>query len=188
MNVFVSVLILVMCMCTTAFASAEAGAPIWHQGTLFLLQALAFVITIICLKKWLFLPVSNLLEQRQYEIEKEYTEAERDSADAKRLKDDYEKRMLECEGEIREKISAAVKDGQKIADRTIADANLEIERRKKMAETEILREKEKAVEEIKLVAVDLGLVVASKIISEDLTDEKHRALALDFAKQLEHGK
>lgn len=183
MNVLISSL-LVFCLSMCAFASDKPVEPIWHQGFLFFLQAFGFVITIFCLKKWLFNPVSNMLEQRQREIENEYVNAEKDSMDAKNIKMEYEERLAKCDLEVREKLSEAAKDGQKIADKTISDANLEVERRKASAEDEIRREKEKAFAEVKSAVVDLSLKTASKIVSEELDDEKHRKLAEEFISDL----
>jgi len=179
MNVFI-LSFSVFCMSVCAFASGEEVQPIWQQGSLFFLQALAFAITVLCLRKWLFVPVSNMLEQRKSEIEQEYINAEKDSMDAKNMKMEYEEKLSKCDLEVRERLSDAAKEAQKIADKTLSDAALEVKRKKLFAEEEISREQKKAFAEIKSVIVDLSISTASKVVSEDLNDEKHRNMVKEF--------
>ncbi|MBP5274977.1 MAG: F0F1 ATP synthase subunit B [Abditibacteriota bacterium] len=176
---------LTLLLACAVFGAEEEIKPIWQQGAVFLLQAVGFIITVLLLRKWLFVPVSNLFEQRKAEIEDNYLKSEAAKEAAEEKKREYEERLAGCEEEINVRSAAAAREAQKLAERTVRKAEEEAERRRKMAEDEIELEKEKAVKEVRDTAVLLGIGVAEKVLKENLTDEKNLALARDFVRKLD---
>ncbi len=183
-RVLTTALALTLCLACCAYAEAEETKPIWQQGTVFLLQAAGFIITVILLKKWLFVPVSNLFEQRKAEIEDNYLKSEAARDAALQEKQEYESRLAKCDEEINARTAAAATEARRQADSTIEKAKEEAARRKKMAEDEIELEKQKAVREMKEIAVDLGMKAAEKLVRENLSGDANRALCREFIDRL----
>ncbi|MBR4749199.1 MAG: F0F1 ATP synthase subunit B [Abditibacteriota bacterium] len=184
-RVLFTALALTLTLGCCAFAAEEEAEPIWQQGAVFLLQAVGFVITVLLLKKWLFVPVSNLFAQREAEIEDNYlkSEAARDAAMSEKEK--YEARMAQCDEEIYNKTAAAAREAQKQADNTVAKAREEADRRLRLAQDEIAMEKEKAMKEVRRVAVNMGMQVAEKVLRDKVTPEDNSRLVDDFIDRLD---
>jgi len=175
---------LLLCVATAVFASEDLK-PIWQQGTVILIQVISFLVLIFFLKSFLFKPVLSKIEERKKEISDEYSDAEEANKSAEELKIEYEKKLADCDLEIREKIAEAVRDGQKLADAKISSAAIEVERRLSIAEEEILREKDKALYGLKDTSASLGVKIASKILDEELDAKKHEELINKFIKELD---
>lgn len=138
-----------------------------------LTQLIAFLLVFWVLKKYAFGAVFNILEARQKTIAASLSDAEQKKNEMEKLKKDYEDRVHKIELEAREKIQAAIQDGERIAQgirsRAQEDAQVQLERAKK----EIEREVEKARAVMRLQIVNLGTLMAEKLVKKNLKSEEN---------------
>ena len=168
-------------MSCVLFAEGEEElSPIWQQGTVIFIQVVSFLILVYCLYKFLFKPIMESIETRQKQIADAYTEAEESKKEYEGRKAEFENMIKLADEEVAEKLKQALRDANSIKERKIEEANLEIKRKSKLAENNILNEKEKALTELKGQTGALGVQIASKILKEELNPEKHQNLINNF--------
>ena len=150
-----------------------------------LVQIGGFALLLLVFKRFLFGPVSHILESRKQEIASDYENAERDRSLAEDLRQDYDRRLAGIEVEARERIQAAIKEGQEHRDALLAEAREEAERLVRRGEEELEREHAKAMVELREEVVDLAISSARKLIERSLDDPTHRAMIKDFIDSIE---
>ena len=116
------------------------------------------LILFLLLKKFLFKPVTKILDERAEEIENSYKQAEETNDKALSLKSEYEEKLLSAKNEANEKVRYIMEKSQK-----------QIEQDKQNAVTDAKRE-------IASMAVD----AAEKIIGKKLTDSDDEELISDI--------
>lgn len=174
-----------MLMAGVLFAEGEEHAPIWQQGTVILIQAVSFIILVYCLYKFLFKPVSEEMEMRQKQISSAYEDAEEAKRFCEGKKAEYDEMIKHADEEVQAKLAEALKTANSIKEEKIGEAAAEAERRLELAENTIQNEKEKAAFELREKTGSLGVQIASKILSEELDEKKHKALIDKFIKDLD---
>jgi len=148
-------------------------------------NALAFLALLWLLKRFLFKPVSEILALRQEEIRTQQEEASRNRTVAEELRRAYEERLAAIEAEAREKIQAAIKEGQDHAAALLAEAREQAEKVLKRGEEELKREYAKAMVQLREDVVGLAVQSAGKLIDRSLDDATHRALIREFIESIE---
>lgn len=147
---------------------------------LVLTQVLGFLLLVWVLGRFAWGPIVAQLEERRRRIAEAFEEAERRKAAADALKAKYEQEMRAIDVQAREKLQAAVAEGQKVAaeikHQAHADANARIQR----AEEEIVREAEKSKEVLKERIAGLSIRAAEKILRAELDEARQRKLVQAF--------
>ena len=118
-----------------------------------------FIILVAILKHFFFNKVKDLLKKRQEDITAQIREA-----------DEEGKKITE------EQKRKADKLYEEIIDNAQKDANSVIEK----AKAEMVKERDKAEQELKQQTVQLALMMSSKILNEVIDEEKHRQLIDEF--------
>ncbi|MCR2044701.1 F0F1 ATP synthase subunit B [Anaerosalibacter massiliensis] len=133
-----------------------------------ILQLIATVILFFILKHFLHEPVSKYMNERQNKIQNDIDDAKSLKGEALELKTQYEISINEAKAEGQEIIESARKRGEEIKEDIIKEAKVEADGIIERARKEIEREKEKALDEIKVQAGDMAILIASKVIDEEL--------------------
>jgi len=152
---------------------------------LIVVNIIAFLVLLWLLKKFLFRPVTEVLESRREEIRSSYEAAERDRTAAAELRQDYERRLAGIEAEAREKIQAAIRDGQEHRDHLLSEARAEAERVLRRGQEELQREYAKTLVQLREEVVNLAIESSRKLIERSLDDATHRALIAQFIESIE---
>ena len=139
-----------------------------------LVQAVGFLVVLAVLWKFVFGKVGGLLEERRTEITTQLEQLKTDREELDRLTAETRQRLGDIETESQAKIQAAIDQGnaerQQIVDQARQEASDEIAR----ARAEIQREKDEAISELRGVVAELAIDAAGKIISAELTPERHQ--------------
>jgi len=146
----------------------------------FVFQIANTIILFLILKKLLFKPVSEFMEKRKAEIEGSIKQAEIKNEEAEKYKNEYIAKIEASEEEGRQIIRDAAKRAEERASEIIKAAEKEAVEIKQRAELDIQREKEKAINLLKDEIASLAMLAASKVIEEDLSENKHNALVRKF--------
>lgn len=148
-------------------------------------HAVGFLITFWVLKKYAWIPLLNLMEERRNKIEQEFNDIELEKEKAAQLTAEYETKLKEIDQERRVKLVEAVGEGKKIAEEIKAEAHEEVKQAGIKAAEELEREVAKAKVQLKNDMVNMTITAAEKIISEKLDDAKHRELIGSFLDNVE---
>lgn len=141
-------------------------------------------ILFLLLKKFLYKPVTKMLEARRAEIDSQYADAEnaRNSAKAKdaELTDRLNNAKAEAENIVKEAADAAHVRGEKIVEQARANADGII----RQAELDAELQRKKANENIKEQIVEVSTALAEKMLEREINADDHKALIDDFINKL----
>ncbi len=138
------------------------------------------VLIFLILKKFLFKPVTNILEKRNREIDESYDNASKAEKEAEESRIAWEEKLSGADARAAEIVKDAA-DGAKFrADNIIAEAQSKADDIVRMAKTEALLERKKAVDGIKREIVEVSSALSEKILEREINAEDHRKLIDSF--------
>ena len=139
---------------------------------------MAILFTVV--KKLLFKPVMNILDQRDAEIKKIYDDAHEANEKAVTLEKEYSEKMAQAREEAGEIIRQATLTAQKREKEILESAREEVATMTRRAETQIAQERKKAYQEIKNEISDISVAIAGKMVQREIKAEDHEALISQF--------
>ncbi len=138
------------------------------------------LILYIVLKKILFVPIKNMIDSRQKEIDDMYSSAETAQKEANELRSEYEERISAAKEEGEEIVRTAQRKAVLREEEIIKDAEAEAERIRARAEAEIELERRRAVNDIKDEVSGMAISIAEAVIERDISEEEHKELIDSF--------
>lgn len=205
-------ILLVMTLCATALAArsfaqhepakhGEAGAAAAHEsqapllpGTLqeakeyFLAPAVwvivIFLIMLAILYKTAWKNVLAGLKKREQRIRQDIADAEEARKKAEETLRQYTQQLADAESRVRDMLTKATADGERLATNIRMQAQNEAEQIKERAEKDIEAAKNAAIDEIYEKTVDLATFAAEKIIGRNLNAEDQKDLVRRSLDQL----
>jgi F-type H+-transporting ATPase subunit b len=135
-------------------------------------------------KKFLFVPVKDMIDSRQKEIDDMYSKANAAQATAEAMEKEYA-----------EKLSAAVQAGERIVKDAVAraqsreeeiirKANADASAIMEKASADIAQEKKKALNEAKNEISEIALAIAGKVVGHELNGADQERLEDRFIEEL----
>ena len=147
-------------------------------------QILNLLLLMVLFKKYLFKPVTEILEKRQAEIEGHYQEAQQAETDAKVMKADYESKMANARQEADRVIQTATESANAMSASIVEDARTQADQLKRRAQTEIDLERRRAFDEVKGELSGIALDIASQVIEREVNEKDHEAFIDEFIKNV----
>lgn len=147
-------------------------------------QILNLLLLMVLFKKYLFKPVTEILEKRQAEIEGHYQEAQQAETDAKAMKADYESKMAGARQEADHVIKTATESANAMSASIVEDARTQADQLKRRAQTEIDLERRRAFDEVKGELSGIALDIASQVIEREVNEKDHEAFINEFIKNV----
>lgn len=147
-------------------------------------QILNLLLLMVLFKKYLFKPVTEILEKRQAEIEGHYQEAQQAETDAKAMKADYESKMAGARQEADRVIKTATESANAMSASIVEDARTQADQLKRRAQTEIDLERHRAFDEVKGELSGIALDIASQVIEREVNEKDHEAFINEFIKNV----
>lgn len=141
-------------------------------------------ILFLLLKKFLYKPVTKMLEERRAQIDKEYSDAEIASTSAKEKDVELTSRLAnakaEAEGIVKEAADAAQARGDKIVEDAKAAADGII----RQAELDAELERKRVNKTIKEQIVDISTTLAEKMLEREVNADDHKTLIDNFINKI----
>ena len=147
-------------------------------------QILNLLLLMVLFKKYLFKPVTEILEKRQAEIEGHYQEAQQAETEAKAMKADYESKMAGARQEADRVIKTATESANAMSASIVEDARTQADQLKRRAQTEIDLERRRAFDEVKGELSGIALDIASQVIEREVNEKDHEAFINEFIKNV----
>ena len=155
----------------------DPGLYIWTIAT--------FLILLWLLAKFAWRPLLAALEQRQETIRKSLDDAQQAKQDLERLNAESRKILAEARVQAESILSQTRTDASRLRDELKQKAQSEAAGVIKNAERQIQLETARALQQIRIEAVDLSVQIASKIIQRNLSREDNERLIEDALRQVE---
>lgn len=138
------------------------------------------LILYLFLKKLLFVPVKNMIDSRQKEIDDMYSDAESSKENAEAMKLEYEEKLASATEESEEILKKAVRRAQLREEEILREANEKAEKVMERAEEQIELEKKQAINDVKNQVSDMAIDIAALVIERDVDRSEHEAMIDDF--------
>ena len=135
-------------------------------------------------KKFLFVPVKNMIDSRQKEIDTMYDAAGAAKAEAEALQNEYKEKLAAAQQTSDRMVKEAVARGQNRQDEIISQANAEARAILDKAAADIAQEKKKAINDAKDEISALAMTIAEKVVGRELTDVDQAKLVDEFIEEL----
>ncbi len=144
-----------------------------------------FLLALWVLKKFAWKPILAVLDERRDKIKSSFDDIEAKKAAAEKLHQDYEAKLRSIDEEARQRLNAAVQEGEKIAGQIKDNARNEAKDMMERSKSELEQDFAKARIQLKEDIVNLTIGAAERIIHERLDQPKHRDLINRFIDDVE---
>ena len=156
------------------------GVNFWTALFVLLNTLAIFVVA----KKFLFVPVHKIIEERQNEIDGMYADAGKAKADAQALQSEYQQKLSVAAQTGERMVKEAVTRGQHREEEIIRQANLEADAIRRKAAADIEQEKKKAINDAKDEISEMAMAIAEKVVGRSLNEADHADLVDQFINEL----
>ncbi len=148
-------------------------------------QTINFFVLLFILKKFLFVPLGEVVEERRRQLGRIKMAAEEEHRTALSLKEVYEGHLAGIEVEIYEIKQNAIRDANREKEEIIEEARKKANEIIEQGEMEIFMERQTAWARIREEVVQLTLMAAEKVVEQSLDTEMHHRLIQNTIERLE---
>ena len=152
---------------------------------LFIWTILTFLVLVALLTKFAWRPLLAALDSRQNAIRKSLDDAQQARQELERLNQESVAILNRARAEADQVIVRSRADAERLREDMKQKARLESDAIVKGAERQIQLETARAVQQIRIEAVDLSVMIASKLIQRNLTKEDNDRLIDEALRQVE---
>ena len=155
----------------------DPGLYIWTIAT--------FLVLLFLLHKFAWKPLLGMLAEREETIRNSLDDAEKTKVELERLQRESKEIIVETRLEAQSIIAESRLQAEKVKGEIIQEAKYQANSILQAAEKQIQSEKDQAVREIRDEVVNLSLMMASKLIKQNLTEEMNKSLIEDSLQKIE---
>ena len=145
---------------------------------------LNFLLLFFVAKKFLFVPVKNMIDSRQKEIDAMYAEADSAKESAAAMEAEYRDKLAAAQQTGEDIVKEAMVRGKNREEEILRQANLEADAIREKANADIAREKKKAINDAKDEISSLAMEIAGKVVGASMDGEKQKQLVDSFLEEL----
>jgi len=152
---------------------------------LFIWTILTFLVLVALLGKFAWRPLLEALDSRQLAIRKALDDAQQAKQELERLEQESAQIIRKARADAEAIITQSRADGDRLREELRQKAKAEAEGIMRNAERQIQLETGRALQQIRSEAVDLSVMIASKIIQRNISKEDNERLIADALQQVE---
>ena len=145
---------------------------------------ITFLALLFVLKKYAWGPITTALSEREERITESMEQADRALSEAKKLQADNTKARKEAEAERQRLIREAREAADHLRSEEIANTKTQILTLQEQAKQEIERERDSALDSLRMEVADLAISAAEKILNENLDESRQKKIVDDFLSTL----
>lgn len=132
------------------------------------------------IKRFLFKPISEILEKRQKMADEQLSSAAKANEDAQNMKAQYEQDLQNARARANEIVQSAQKTATAHSEELIKEATRQAMVIKEKAQSDIEQEKRKALNEMKDEIGSMAVDIAGQVLGREVTEADHAKLIEDF--------
>ncbi len=141
-----------------------------------LAQVVNVAILFVLLYLFAYKPVMKMLDERSRRIKESLAQADSVREQAAQAETEVKKQLEAASRDGQEKIARAVQIGEEVKQKAQLEARQEAEALITRARSEIHRERDEAIDEVRKEVADLTILAAEKVIDQSLDKKAHRQL------------
>jgi len=154
----------------------EGLAELGINGPTLLAQVINVALLLVLLRVFAYKPLMRMLDRRSQAVKESMEQAEALKKQSASAEEDIKKELEAAGKEGQERINRALHAGEEIKQKAQEDAKQEAETLINRARTEIQRERDEAIGELRREFADLTIKAAEKVIDTSLDSKAHRQL------------
>lgn len=140
------------------------------------------------MKKLLFKPVMNIMEQRDKEVSEMYEKAEYAQKSAEELEKEYTEKLSSAKEEAGRIVKEASYTATLRSEEIVHEAQKKAQAFVEKAEKEIERERKNAANQVKSDIASIAVSLAEKVIEKDINESDYERLVEDYIASSGEGK
>lgn len=149
-----------------------------------LLSLANLLIIFLIMKKFLFKPVQKVMNTRQEQVDKIYSDADKSLSNANEMKQEYEQRLSNARQEADSLIRSATQTAQRKGDQIVSDAKQQASHVKQKAEEEIEQQKQQMLQDVRSEISELAVDIASKVVEREINQQDYDGFVDDFIRNV----
>ena len=149
-----------------------------------LISLINLFLLFLILKKFLFKPVQNVLNQRQKALDDQYAAAEAAEEKANASRKAWEDKLSEADAQADAILQSATENAKQRGDKMVAEAKERADGIIRAAQTEAELERKKAADGIKREIVEVSGALTEKMLEREINTEDHRELIDSFIEKI----
>lgn len=162
-------------------AIAEVGNPM--LGNIIVVSG-SFLILMFLLKHFAWGPISDILKKREDKIANDLDSAEKSRINSAKMEQEREQQLLASRSDAADIIKNAKESGELSRQNILKETQEEVARLKSKAQTDIMLERDTALNSVKDDVADLSLQIAAKILNKESSPEMHESLINQYIEGL----
>ncbi len=147
-----------------------------------------FLILMYLLQRFLYKPITELLDKRENKINSDLDEANRQKEEARKIKEEYQTKLATADDEAQSIIQKAEQTGKKNAKEIVEEAREKAESLQEKKMEEINQAKRDALRELRKEVASLSLQIAARLIEKELDEKAHQKLVEKYIAELDQQK
>ena len=159
-----------------AFVTIDVWTLIFTWGNL--------IILFLVMKKFLFKPVKNIIDERDEEIKSKLDDADETVKKANEMKAEYDSMLSGAREEADEIVKNATKKAMLREEEILSEAQVKARGIMERAEAKIELDKKKMANDVKNDVASMAVLVASRIIEKDLSEKDNEAIIEKFINEI----
>ena len=159
-------------------------ALITLDGWTFLAQICNLMIQLVIFKKFLLKPIRQVIADRKAKADREIADAQKLRTEAEAMKAEYEQNLQNARTEANQIVAAAQKTATARSEEIVGEARAQAAALKQKAEADIAQERKKAVNEVKDEIGGIAMEIASKVVEREISEKDHKDLIDEFIKNV----
>lgn len=152
-----------------------------------LVVLVSFAVLLVLVRKFAWGPIMDMMKKREDYVANELQSAEESRQSAEALAKEAEDRLKEMKQEAQQMMEDARTLAATQEQSLLATAREEASRLKESARQDIAKEKEQALAAVKEQVASLSVLIATKVIEKELSEQDQTALIDEFVGQLGEG-
>lgn len=158
-----------------------------NLGTL-ILQILSFIIVLVVLRRWVYGPVLNMLENRRQMVAQSAEDARIASEARANAEKEAEKIIADAQTKSADLVREATERAEQVEREIRAEAEGEAAKAREAALAEIDVERDRILGEVRSQVAALSIAAAQRLIGEALDEQRQHSLINEFFSGIKSGK
>jgi F-type H+-transporting ATPase subunit b len=152
----------------TVIAATSEDLKVLPSGEEILFGAIAFLLLVYVLTKYVFPRLNTALQDRTKRIQGQLEEAERTKREADQVLEQYRAQLAEARAEVQKIIDEGKRTAEALRTDLVAKAERDAQEIVQRAQADVAGERDRVMQQLRQTVGELSLVLASRVIEQDL--------------------
>src|SRR5699024_6781379 len=164
----------------SVLGAVSGGGVGW--GTIFV-TLITFSVLLTLLKKFALVPLKDVMDQLQRDINKDIVDADQAKLNAQKLEAQNKQTLKETQEQVHKILEESKVQARKQHEEIIHEANIRANGMIETAQNEINSEKERALADTNNQVSELSVLIASKVLQKEISEKDQKELVEKYIKE-----